>query len=155
MGRAFTSDLYDTDGLAWAEQQTELLRRLAAGERVNELVDWPHVIEEVQDVGLSELRACRRLLRQAMMHLLKLHVWPDGPDVPHWRGEVATFLTDAQDCFAPSRDDYAAAASKGAEARPSHQSGRANWTLSVPRLFSGMLAPATARVGVPIASELT
>jgi hypothetical protein len=88
--------------LAWAEQQTELLRRVAAGERVNELVDWPHVIEEVQDVGLSELQACRSLLRQALVHLLKLYVWPDGLDVPHWRGEVATFLTDAQDCFTPS-----------------------------------------------------
>jgi hypothetical protein len=102
VGRVFTSDLYDTDSLAWAEQQAELLRRVATGERVSELVDWPHVIEEVQDVGLSELRACRSLLRQALVHLLKLHLSPDSPDVAHWRGEVATFLTDAQDCFVPS-----------------------------------------------------
>jgi Domain of unknown function DUF29 len=102
VGRVFTSDLYDIDSLAWAEQQTELLRRVAAGERVNELVDWPHVIEEVQDVGLSELRVCRSLLRQAPMHLLKLHVWPNGPGVLHWRGEVATFLADVEDCFASS-----------------------------------------------------
>ena len=32
--------LYDRDALAWAEQQAELLRRLAAGERVNDAVDW-------------------------------------------------------------------------------------------------------------------
>jgi len=37
-----------------------------ASMRLNEAVDWPHVIEEVQDVGLSELRACENLLQQAM-----------------------------------------------------------------------------------------
>ena len=60
--------LYERDALAWAERQADLLRRLAAGERLNEPVDWPNVIEEVQDVGLSELRACKRLLRQAWQH---------------------------------------------------------------------------------------
>lgn len=43
-------------------KQAPPLRRLAAGEGVNEAVDWPNVIEELQDVGLSELRACRSLL---------------------------------------------------------------------------------------------
>ena len=62
--------LYEHDALAWSERQAELLRRLAAGERVNDAVDWPHVIEEVGDVGLSELRACRSLLRQAMADCL-------------------------------------------------------------------------------------
>jgi len=66
-------DLYRRDALAWAEQQAALLRRLAAGERLNEAVDWPNVIDEVQDVGLSELRACQSLLQQATTHLLKLH----------------------------------------------------------------------------------
>ncbi|MBV8524874.1 MAG: DUF29 family protein [Acetobacteraceae bacterium] len=44
------------------------------------------MIEEVQDVGLSELRACQSLLQQALVHLLKLHAWPDSPAAPHWRG---------------------------------------------------------------------
>ncbi len=55
--------LYKQDILSWAERQSELLRRLAAGEHVNEAVDWAHVIEELRDVGLSELRACESLLR--------------------------------------------------------------------------------------------
>lgn len=97
-----SDNLYERDALAWAEQQAELLRRLAAGERLNKAVDWPNVIEEVQDVGLSELRACRSLLRQALTHLLKLHAWPDSSAAAHWRGEVAGFLTDARDRFTPS-----------------------------------------------------
>ncbi len=94
--------LYERDALAWAERQADLLRRLAAGERVNEEVDWPNVIEEVQDVGRSELRSCRSLLRHAMAHLLKLHAWPGSRSASHWREEVESFIGDAEDCFAPS-----------------------------------------------------
>ena len=94
--------LYERDALAWAEQQADLLRRLAAGEAVNEAVDWPNVIEEVEDVGQSQLRACRSLLRQALVHLLKLHAWPGSLATEHWRGETAGFLIDARDCFTPS-----------------------------------------------------
>ncbi len=96
------SGLYERDALAWAERQAALLDRLAAGERLNEAVDWANVIEEVRDVGLSELRSCRSLLRQAMLHLLKLHAWPDNPAASRWRDEVGTFLIDAADRFTPS-----------------------------------------------------
>ena len=96
-------DLYQRDVLVWAERQADWLRRLAAGERVNDdAVDWPNVIEEVRDVGLSELRVCQSLLVQAMAHLLKIHAWPDSPAVAHWRGEIAAFLAGARRSFTPS-----------------------------------------------------
>jgi hypothetical protein len=95
MEAAMPDDLYERDILDWSARQAELLRRLAAGERVNAAVDWPHVIEEVQDLGLSELRACESLLRQAMVHLLKLAATPNAPAAAHWRGEIAAFLGDA------------------------------------------------------------
>jgi len=94
--------LYESDTLAWAEQQATLLRRLAAGERLNEAVDWPHVIEEVQDVGLSELRACQSLLQRAMAHLLKLHAWPGSQAAAHWRDEAGAFLDDLERRFTAS-----------------------------------------------------
>jgi hypothetical protein len=49
------SDLYD-DVLLWSERQAALLRRMAAGERVNDQVDWENVAEEIEDVGRSSLR---------------------------------------------------------------------------------------------------
>jgi len=96
-----SDDLYERDVLTWAERQADLLRRVADGERLNETVDWPHVIDEVQDVGLSELRACESLLRQALVHLLKLLAFPDG-SAAHWRSEMIGFLADAQARFTPS-----------------------------------------------------
>ena len=45
------TDLYEQDLPLWSEQQASLLERLAAGERVNELIDWPNVIEELRDAG--------------------------------------------------------------------------------------------------------
>jgi hypothetical protein len=94
--------LYERDALAWSERQADLLRRIAAGERLNEDVDWPNVIEEVQDVGLSELRACNSLVRQAMLHLLKLHAWPGSRAASHWHDEIGAFLADAGDRFTSS-----------------------------------------------------
>ena len=94
--------LYERDVLAWSERQADLLRRLAAGERLNEAVDWPNVVEEIQDVGLSELRACESLIQQAITHLLKLHAWPGSKAAEHWREEVGTFLDDAGRRFTPS-----------------------------------------------------
>ena len=94
--------LYERDALLWSEQQAGLLRRLAAGERVNDAVDWVNVIEELHDVGLSQLKAVRSSLRQALVHLLKLHRWPESESAGHWRDEVIAFLTDARDRFSPS-----------------------------------------------------
>jgi hypothetical protein len=94
-------DLYDHDILAWSRHQAELLRRMARGERVND-VDWQHVVEEIEDVGLSELNAVRSHLRLMLVHLLKVHGWPNSPSVGHWRGEIVSFQNDAAQRFAPS-----------------------------------------------------
>ena len=79
-----------------------LLQRLASGERANAEIDWLNVIEEVRDVGLSQLRACGSLLQKAMRHMLKLHAWPASPAAGRWREEAGSFLEDAADCFTPS-----------------------------------------------------
>ena len=94
--------LYERDALAWAEQQADLLRRVAAGERVNSEVDWPHVIEEIHDVGLSQLNSVESLLQLAMIHLLKLQLWPGSDAARHWRVEAGIFLDDAGRRFSPS-----------------------------------------------------
>ena len=93
--------LYDRDALAWSERQAALLRRVARGERVND-IDWDHVVEEIEDVGLSQLNAVHPYLRQMLAHLLTLPGWPDSDACERWRNEVATFQVDAIARYAPS-----------------------------------------------------
>jgi hypothetical protein len=96
------SDLYDEDILLWSERQGELLRRIAAGEPVNERPDWVNIIEEVESVGRSDLRAVRSLLLQALLHSLKAEAWPDSLSVPAWKADSRLFRIQARDAFAPS-----------------------------------------------------
>ena len=96
-------DLYDRDVLAWSERQADLLRRLSRGERVNEL-DWEHVVEEIEDVGLSELHAVQSYLEQILVHLLKTQLWPAGDALNHWRAEIVAFQGSAERRFAPSME---------------------------------------------------
>ena len=96
------SDLYDDDVLSWSEQQAELLRRVAAGERVNDQVDWINIIDEVESLGRSETRACTSALVQMLLHELKLVAWPNSTAVQGWRDEVSMRRMEAADAFAPS-----------------------------------------------------
>jgi len=93
---------YDSDILVWSEHQADLLRRLAAGERVNDQVDWSNIIEEVGDVGRNALRASRAHLFQALLHDLKAEAWKLSRDAPHWRSEARVARINAADAFAPS-----------------------------------------------------
>jgi len=93
--------LYDRDILSWSEHQADLLRRLARGERVND-VDWEHVVEEIEDVGLSELHAVESYLDLMLVDLLKVRGWPDSSSVQHWRMEIGSFQKNAMRRFSPS-----------------------------------------------------
>lgn len=96
------SELYETDILAWSRHQSDVLRRLAAGERVNDQVDWPNVIEEIESVGNEQLHAVESLLVQALRHMLKAECWPLHRDAPTWRADALDFRQQAQRRFAPS-----------------------------------------------------
>lgn len=96
-----SGELYETDVVAWSEQQAELLRRAARGERVNGL-DWAKLIEEIEDVGKSERRAVESLLLQGLIHILKAGGWPEGRDLHHWKSESIGQLRRAARLFTPA-----------------------------------------------------
>jgi hypothetical protein len=93
---------YDTDVLAWSEQQAALLRRMVSGERVNDQLDWPNVIEEIESVGNEQLRAVESLLVQALRHMLKAYCWPLHRDAQGWLADAIDFRGQAQRRFTPS-----------------------------------------------------
>ncbi len=96
------ADLYDADILLWSERQRDLLRRVAAGDAVNETPDWQNIIDEIESVGNEQLHAVESLLRQALVHMLKAQAWPQSRDAPHRLSEARGFRADAADRFAPS-----------------------------------------------------
>ena len=98
-------DLYRTDILGWSKEQADRLRRLRRGELVNDL-DWEHVIEEIEDVGGSQLSAVKSHLGLAMLHALKALAWPEHRDAEHWRDEITVFLVNAQDAFQPGMQQH-------------------------------------------------
>ena len=92
---------YDDDILIWSERQGELLRRLAAGERVNDQIDWENVVEEVESVGREQLHAIQSLLMQALVHMLKADAWPLARDAPSWRADAVGFRAQAANRYVP------------------------------------------------------
>ena len=96
------STLYDEDIILWSERQADLLRRLAAGEPMNEAPDWTNIVEEIESVGNEQRHAVESLLLQTMLHMIKAEVWPDCRDVDHWLDEARLFRAQATARFVPS-----------------------------------------------------
>lgn len=82
------SDLYETDVVTWSERQAALLRRVAAGESINDQIDWPNIIDEVETVGRSERSALRSHIATVIEHLIKLQVSPAIEPRGGWMGSI-------------------------------------------------------------------
>jgi hypothetical protein len=95
-------DLYQTDILAWSEQQTGVLRELAARRDLPNALDLTHVVEEIEDVGQSELNAVRSFLRLVLGHAIKCWADPDAPSVRHWLAEIGNWQNELADRLTPS-----------------------------------------------------
>ncbi|SMH60643.1 DUF29 domain-containing protein [Azospirillum agricola] len=89
---------YDTDFLAWTEEQARLLRE-AARERINTPIDWENVAEEIESMGRSELRAVESALVRVIEHLLKLEHSPAVEPRGGWRWSVREQRDQANDAL--------------------------------------------------------
>jgi hypothetical protein len=80
---------YDTDVYAWSQRQGTLLRRLAAGERVNDAdLDWPNIAEEIETVGRSEREAVASRIATIIEHLIKLQASPATEPRAGWENTI-------------------------------------------------------------------
>jgi hypothetical protein len=84
-------NLYDKDFYAWTQQTAELLKSHRFGQ-----VDWDHLVEEVEDMGKSELRGFRSMLGNLLHHLLKLNLSPSPDPRNGWIDEIARFRVEIQ-----------------------------------------------------------
>jgi len=85
-----THTLYETDFMLWAEQQGQELRR-AARERSNLPLDWENLAEEIETLGRSQRSEAASLVRQIVVHLIKLAYSPARQAWIAWESEIALF----------------------------------------------------------------
>jgi hypothetical protein len=93
---------YDTDTVLWSERQADLLRRLAAGEHVNEHVDWENVAEEIDSVGGSQRIALASHVRSVLEYLMKLAASPVTEAQRRWEETVQHARQDIEDLLEAS-----------------------------------------------------
>jgi DNA-binding PucR family transcriptional regulator len=79
--------LYETDFLAWTQQQARALRELKSS-RLNLPLDLDHLAEEVEDLGLREKREVRSQARRVIEHLLKLEYSAVVQPRAGWAGTI-------------------------------------------------------------------
>jgi hypothetical protein len=95
-------DLYDSDILAWSEEQAAILRRLAArGELPNDL-DLGNVVEEIESVGRSQFNRVEGLIARILEYIAKAVSDPTAPSVAHWRTECVGWHIRLLRSFSPS-----------------------------------------------------
>lgn len=75
--------LYETDFVAWLQQQSELLR----GQDFARL-DIANLVEELEDMGRSEIAALQSAIEQALLHLIKLEFSPAEDPRKSWQVSV-------------------------------------------------------------------
>ena len=79
---------YDTDLVLWSREQAELLRRMGAGERVTDQVDWGNVAEEIESLGRSDRRELGSRIQIILLHLIKLQVSPATQPRGGWKRTI-------------------------------------------------------------------
>jgi hypothetical protein len=94
--------LYETDILAWTEEQAEALRALSARTDLPNALDLPNVIEEIEALGRSELKAATSPMRLILEHLIKLASAPAAPARGHWVEEILNWHAEIQASISPS-----------------------------------------------------
>ena len=90
-----SSALYDSDFLAWTEDQAAALRRHAA-QRLNVDLDLEHLAEEIEDLGDNTVEVVEGAVTQAIAHLLKLEWSPAVEPRGHWQDEVQGYRVRAR-----------------------------------------------------------
>lgn len=96
-----SADLYDRDFVAWTRAQVAALRRLATL-RGNEHLDFPHLIEEIADLGKSERDTVRSHLRTLIEHCLKLQHSAAEEPRPAWISTIGRTRAELEDKLSAS-----------------------------------------------------
>jgi hypothetical protein len=79
--------LYETDTVAWSEQQASALRAAARGGS-NQPLDWENLAEEIEDLGKSLRLRLRSQIAPIIHHQVKLEYSPAVDPGKGWRRTI-------------------------------------------------------------------
>jgi len=117
---------YETDIIEWVEQQVSLIKEHRYSE-----VDWPHVLEEIEDLSQRERDRFLSSIRLIIQHLLKWEYQPEQRSrswqitIKRERNNLHRYLRDT-----PSLKRYWADLDKvyrDARADAANETGLADW----------------------------
>lgn len=91
------ASLYESDFMAWCEAQAAALR---AGDYDH--LDLLHLSEEIDDMGREQFRKTTSLVRQIIIHILKLQAFPEDQARRHWQAEIVAFQSELEDVVSGS-----------------------------------------------------
>jgi hypothetical protein len=92
-----TQFLYDTDYHKWLETTIEQLRSSQFS-----VLDLENLIEELSAMGKTDLRTANSLIKQIIIHRLKLDKLPDIEPKKHWQKEINNFQDQLEDLLSSS-----------------------------------------------------
>ena len=87
-----THNLYETDYYLWLEKQAIAIKNHDAN-----TLDWVNLLEEIESLGKEQLNAVNNLLKQVIIHRLKLDYLQDELNRNHWESEINTFVDQIED----------------------------------------------------------
>ena len=92
-------DQHQRDFVGWAFDQAERLRTLP--QLNNAGLDVENLAEEIEDLGRSEISKIHSLIRQALVHLIKIEADPNSPARRHWQQEIGGFVVPIRKTWSP------------------------------------------------------
>ncbi len=92
-----TQSLYDSDYHNWLEITIKQLKSQEFS-----ALDLENLIEELESMGKTDLRTANSLLKQIIIHRLKLDKLPDIQPRKHWRKEINNFQDQLDDLLTSS-----------------------------------------------------
>jgi hypothetical protein len=87
--------LYETDTVAWSEQQAAALRAVARGGS-NQPLDWENLAEEIEDLAKSLRRRLRSQIARIIQHQVELEHSPSIEPRNGWRRTIRLARLDIE-----------------------------------------------------------
>ena len=98
-----TKTLYEEDYYLWLETTLQELQQIVEKQNIKSLphLDWEHLIEEIEALGVEQRRKVVSYLKQLLIHLLLYQYWEAERTYcgNGWKVEIRNFRDELEFCL--------------------------------------------------------